>query len=147
MKTSFPGSFSYPWRSQPCSSHFCLIFFRDESAIFRALYDACLALLPIFPEQSWVLEWIRMRVGYVPERANSIWIRIRVDVEIFESAKKICGLKNIRIRTIRQRLRLKVLCMYARRNNSKTISDLTPFAQFITSNVRIQNHIVNWDTS
>ena len=42
---------------------------------FRALYAH--ALLQIFPEESWVLEWIRV-----------ICIRIRVDVEIFESGKK-----------------------------------------------------------
>ena len=83
----------YPWRSQPCSSHFS-DFWRAESVVFRALYDVCLALLPIFPEQSWVLEWIRMRVGYAEERANSIWIRIRVDVEIFKSAKKYLRIKK-----------------------------------------------------
>ena len=97
----------YASRSQPCSSHFS-DFCRAESAIFRALYDACLALLPIFTEESWILEWIRIRVGYVPERGNLfdlnqermiahsllIWIRIRVDVEIFESATG----KNLRIK-------------------------------------------------
>ena len=51
------------------------------------------ALFPIFAEESWVLEWMRMC-----EQANSIWIRIRADVEIFESAKKSCGFQNTRMR-------------------------------------------------
>ena len=40
------------------------------------------SLLPIFTEESWVLDWIR----------------IRVDVEIYESETKSCGFKNIRMR-------------------------------------------------
>ena len=39
-------------------------------------------LLPIFTEESWVL----------------VWIRIRVDVEIYESETKSCGFKNIQMR-------------------------------------------------
>ena len=35
---------------------------------------------------------------YTCEQANSICIRMRVDVEIFESGKKSCGFKNIRTR-------------------------------------------------
>ena len=38
-------------------------------------------------------------------RTNSIWIPIRVDVEIFETGKKkSCGLKNIRIRVLYVRI-------------------------------------------
>ena len=104
----------YPSRSQPCSSHFS-DFRRAESVIFRALYDACLALLPIFPEESWVLERIRIRVGYVPERGKYgyLWTWKFWNPQL----GKVCGLKNIRIRTILQCLRLKALCMYVRRNN------------------------------
>ena len=40
------------------------------------------AMLPIFPGEPWVLEWIRRTW-----RENKIWIRILVDVEIFESGK------------------------------------------------------------
>ena len=40
------------------------------------------SLLPIFTEESWVLDWIR----------------IRVDMEIYESETKSCGFKNIRMR-------------------------------------------------
>ena len=46
-------------------------------------------LLPIFPEEFWVLECTRIP-GYVSDscgRANSIWILIRVDVEIFQFGK------------------------------------------------------------
>ena len=45
------------------------------------------ALLPMFPEEPWELEWIRVRVGYV-WTGKLDWIRMRVDVEIFESRKK-----------------------------------------------------------
>ena len=38
-------------------------------------------------EESWVLEW-----------ADSISIQMPVEVEMFESGKKSCRLKNIRIR-------------------------------------------------
>ena len=65
---------------------FAKLFWGDSDA----LYNACLALLAIFPEQSWVLEWFRMRVGYSPERANLIWIRI-FSLRI----SKVFGFKNI----------------------------------------------------
>ena len=65
---------------------FAKLFWGDSDA----LYNACLALLAIFPEQSWVLEWFRIRVGYSPERANLIWIRI-FSLRI----SKVFGFKNI----------------------------------------------------
>ena len=48
------------------------------------------ALLPTFREESWLLEWTRICIVYVSDTcglASSIWIRIGVDVEIFESGK------------------------------------------------------------
>ena len=45
------------------------------------------ALLPIFPEESWVLKWIRIRFGYVWTGKFDL-NTIRVDVDIFESGKK-----------------------------------------------------------
>ena len=53
---------------------------------FRALYDACSIV------KSWVLEWIRIHVD------GQIRLWIRLDVEIYESGKKSCEFKNIRIR-------------------------------------------------
>ena len=44
------------------------------------------ALLPIFPEESWVLEWIQISVGYV-------WTW-----NFFNRQRKSCGITNIRIR-------------------------------------------------
>ena len=59
---------------------------------FRALDDAC----SVFNIPRGVLG---TRVNpYMCEQANSICIRMRVDVEIFESRKKSCGFKNIRTR-------------------------------------------------
>ena len=52
------------------------------------------ALLPIFPDESWALEWILILVSAWCGRANSIWIRIRVDVENFESGKKSLRIKK-----------------------------------------------------
>ena len=69
-----------------CSLQIC----HNSTCRFDALYDACLAFLAIFPEQSWVLEWIRMRVGCSPKRANLIWIRI-FSLRI----SKVFGFKNI----------------------------------------------------
>ena len=59
---------------------------------FRALYDACsVSNIPRGVPGT--------RVNpYTCEQANSICIRMRVDVEIFESGKKSCGFKNIRTR-------------------------------------------------
>ena len=51
------------------------------------VYYACF-FFAIFPEESWGLEWIRIRQWDTCGRANSIWIRISVEVEIFESKKK-----------------------------------------------------------
>ena len=69
-----------------CSLQIC----HNSTCRFDALYDACLAFLAIFPEQTWVLEWIRMRVGCSPKRANLIWIRI-FSLRI----SKVFGFKNI----------------------------------------------------
>ena len=74
METSFPGSLK-----------------AEQDANF-ALFTTH-ALLPIFPEASWVQELIQIRVGYV-WGVNSIWLRIRVDVKnFFNPDRKSCGFK------------------------------------------------------
>ena len=83
LRTTGPSSL--PWilyaRWQPCSQ-------------VPSMKSKMHAPLPIFPEEFWVQECIRIPVG----RANSIWIRIRVDVEIFESRKKKVRIQKYRIR-------------------------------------------------
>ena len=101
---------SLPWmlylysRWQPHSQDFSLTRFTTH------------ALLPLFPEESCVREWIRIRVACERQTfllARRSKARIRVDGQIrFEYGyvwttkfsnpqRKICGLKNIRIRYIR----------------------------------------------
>ena len=146
MATSFPGSLSYPSRSPPCSSHFSFFFWADSAIILQANFARFTthALLPIFPE------------GVQGARVNPDTSRIRAGRGKFDLNTDTCGRGNLWIRW--EKLAdskisgyvqsvLKAWCMYVSRNNSKTISYLTPFAQFITSNVKIQNHIVNWDES
>ena len=100
------------------------------------------ALLPIFPEKSWVLEWIQIRVGFVLDtcgRANSIRIRILVDVEMFESREKklwikkypdMCGgsLRNI---TWKISINRSPVTVKYRRISMKTWSDLRFFLPLV----------------
>ena len=52
------------------------------------------ALLPIFPEESWALEWIRIRVeGQIRFENGCVWTW-----EFLNPERNSCGFKNIRIR-------------------------------------------------
>ena len=71
MATSFPGSLK-----------------AKQDANFARFTTQ--ALLPIFPEESWVLKWIQIRFGYV-----SIWIRYVWTWTFLNPERKSCGFKNI----------------------------------------------------
>ena len=58
------------------------VLYRERQSKMQISRFTTHSLLPIFTEESWVLDWIR----------------IRVDVEIYESETKSCGFKNIRMR-------------------------------------------------
>ena len=72
---------------------FAFLFnFWVDSAIILDANFACFtvhALLPIFPEESWVLEWMWIRVEYV-------WTG-KFNLKFLNPQRKICGLKNIQI--------------------------------------------------
>ena len=71
------------WRKHFSSLSYGSLFYMQISrGLRRVLCCQC----------SWGSPGCKSESAYVPEGANSIWIRIRVDVEIFESAKK-----NLRI--------------------------------------------------
>ena len=66
-----------------------------------------------------------------------------MDVEIFKSAKKYLRIKKYPDTYNPSILKIESAVYVRKEKQLKNNSDLTPFAQFITSNVRIQNHIVN----
>ena len=84
MWSPTPDIFLIRWRNK----------IKPSSSPWKAEQDAnfaCFtthALLPIFPEESWVLEWIRIRVGYVWTGKFDLKTDTCVDVKIFESGKK-----------------------------------------------------------
>ena len=96
-----PGIFFIRWRNKIESSSLPWILYsrwhplKVEQDVNFARFTTDV-LLPIFPEESWILEWIWIRVRDTSGRANLIWIRIRVDVEIFESGKKKLRIQKYR---------------------------------------------------